>query len=75
MTDPLHDLKGVNLTGSFSNTFSNARGYVRSNPNVDEIKRQYSFRIRTRVDTCEPKRSAWHASETALLHLQDHRLP
>ena len=46
--------KGVNVTESFSNTRSN----VRSSPNFDEIKHQYSFRICTRVDTGELKKTA-----------------
>jgi ppGpp synthetase/RelA/SpoT-type nucleotidyltranferase len=37
--DPLHDIKGVRLTNSFSNAFSNADDYVQSRTDIGEIKR------------------------------------
>jgi hypothetical protein len=54
-------MKRVNLTKSFSNAFSNADGYVRSRPNVSEVKRQYSNRQGSPVNISELKKTAWHA--------------
>jgi hypothetical protein len=71
-SDPLHVFKGVNLTKSFSNAFSNADGYVRSRLNVSEVKRKYSMRLRTRANVSELERTAWHARgqefESSYLH-------
>ena len=53
-SDPLHVFQGVNLTKSFSN----AVGYVRSRPNVSEVKRLYAMRLRTRANVIELERTA-----------------
>jgi hypothetical protein len=65
-SDPLHVSKGVNLTKSFSKFFSNADGCVRSRPNVSEVKRQYSMRVRTRANFSKLEKTAWHAARATV---------
>jgi hypothetical protein len=59
--NPRGPLNEVSLIKSFSNAFSNADGYVRSRPNVSEVKGQYSNRQGSPVNVSELKKTAWHA--------------
>jgi hypothetical protein len=50
-TDPVHSVQGQ--------TFSNVDDYVRSRLNAGELKAQYSRRLRSPVNACELKTTAW----------------
>jgi hypothetical protein len=60
-SDPSHIFKGIDLTKSFSNAFSNADDYGRLRPNVHEIKAQYSKHLRSSANVSEAKKGRWHA--------------
>jgi len=57
IVDPLHSMQ----VQFFSNAFSNAGDYVRSRPNVCEMKERYSNRLRSRASVSELEKGRWHA--------------